>query len=177
MPQRQILSLDLGALKARVAECAARDGMAPAPWARHVLARQVGDVASPTPAQPLRSAQGWVQFGGRLSPATAATLEASAAAAGLSRIEYVARLIDGDMAGRGRTEMLAALSELAARLTVIERDLGRIARGLKSSSPDPVDAKEMIRSVAELRRVSKRAAAAMGTLSTNRRSVAQRGRS
>jgi hypothetical protein len=175
MSSRDRLSVDLGPLKAVAHECAARDGVPTAAWVRRaidVLARQAGAQANAT--QPVRRAApgaGRVKFGAMLSANGSAALHAGAAEARLSKAEFLERLLTGQVVAN-RTAVLAQLRAVAEGLAATHRDLARL-QSLVAASAAPNHA-ELAQAARAVRQQAKAVSKAMATLTTTRRSAAQR---
>lgn len=138
---RQLLVVDMGALKEQLEQHAERVGQKPGPWARRVLADALAVAgASPGDSQPSvpesrREAGTLKKFTGAFTAAGREALKRDAKAAGVSQAEYLERLLLAPPAGAAamlRPEVLDALTESTRQVLAIGRNLNQIARTLNA---------------------------------------------
>lgn len=144
-PTRQVLSIDLGELRARIETRAAAAGLRPGPWIRlqleHLLQSAGIEAADTAPMDPPRTSRrreaDGVKFTARLSPEESAALLARAHAAGLSQSEFIGRLILEQDAGATshKSELVAAITHSNHLLVGIARDLQAGAHLKSSAAP------------------------------------------
>jgi hypothetical protein len=174
---RQTLNVDLGELKPLVLEAAQIQGRRPGAWVRDAIAQALQEQGSDVPAHMPRMApnrsrdSAVVKFGGLLTTAGSAALRAKAAAEGVSQIELVERIALDD-AGLSRARALDVLPAVVAQLLAVEHEL----RAVRAQLYEPGALGRLEKAVREVRAQAKRAAAALGEVSTTRRQVARRSR-
>jgi hypothetical protein len=171
---RQTLNVDLGELKPLVEAAAQQAGKGTGAWVREHLALAVEEsLGEPAPAlprvSPRRGAHGWVMVTTRLSANEALALDAGAAAAGVTKAEYVGRLVL-QPPGPSRARAMEVLPDVVARLISLELELRAVRAQLyEAGALAKVDS-----AVREVRAQAKRAAQALAEVSTTRRQAGRR---
>jgi hypothetical protein len=154
--QRQLLVVDLGPLKADIARCAKDAGMLPTPWAREALEQAVRAAgvtprtSPPAPARKRKLDGEAVRFDVRLLPAEHAQLVSASAAAGLSRTEYMARLLMSPTASVPGPKTLATLAESTYQLQRLGGNFNQLLKHLNDKPGQLTSAdRQLIRDVAQ----------------------------
>jgi hypothetical protein len=170
--------VDLGDLKPLVLAAAQRAGKGTAAWVREALAMAVQEHAADAVPMPMprvaanrnmRSAV--VHFGGRLTVEESEALRLAAASEGLSQIEYVARVAQGELAVP-RVAALDALAAVSERLQALEL----VLRALQPrAGDDPALLAQVGEAVREVRAQARRAAELFDAVGTTRRMTGQWG--
>lgn len=171
---RQTLNVDLGELKQLVEATAKNQGTKPSAWVREAVAlalqeHQAVPVQMPRVAANRSRGSAVVGFGGRLTLAESEALRASAAAEGLSQIEYVAAVAQGMFVPQ-RQQVVAELGALNTVLQAIEQNL----KGLAPHVQDAAVAAKLLSTARLARAQAKRAAEVLDEVSITRRIAGQR---
>lgn len=180
---RELLSVDLGPLKAQAEAHCLQRGQKVGRWVRGLVrdalvaagVDAVQDEPATRPAASRRLGAEYFTFTARLSQQESQALLEGAAAAGVSQVEYLARLLMGDKAGRSRLDTLAALAQLSERLLGVSAQLAGMAHQLDGQLP--AEDQAVLASAAREARAHARLTAEVAEgLRTTRRSAGRRGR-
>jgi len=138
---RELFTVDLRGLRAKLRARAASNGLAESTVLRMALAVALGtderDPGWPSAGtdRPIRADH--IKLSVRLARDGAARLDHNARAAGVSRGVYLARLIDGAppvVASSDRAAMCNALSASTAELALLSRDINQLTQLLRQGS-------------------------------------------
>ena len=140
-PPRQVLSVDVGELRHPIETRAAAEGLRPGPWIRRLVTQALSDAPSDGPTRlatgtepSRRDPADLVKFTARLTTAQATVLARRAAQAGLSRTEFLARLLMDELPIVAPMDghLSAALIDHNHQLVALGRNLNQIARNLNA---------------------------------------------
>lgn len=138
---RQVLSVDVGELRHPIETRAAAEGLRPGPWIRRLVAQALSAAPAdelPRPATDTdpsrRDPADLVKFTARLTATQATVLARRAAQAGLSRTEFLARLLMDERPTVAPMDghQSAALIDHNHQLVALGRNLNQIARNLNA---------------------------------------------